>query len=79
MNRYNKYLKRGLGINLNIEGEGVQRTTGDGGVQTTTGLGTTEKKEVNALSNDTDPRVKKLKKALENLTITPPKKYIKIF
>jgi hypothetical protein len=34
---------------------------------------------ISPLSSDTDPRVKKLKKALQGLTITPPKKYIKIF
>lgn len=35
---------------------------------------------ITPLSNDTDPRVKKLKKALEGLSINLPKqKYIKIF
>lgn len=35
---------------------------------------------ITPLSNDADPRVKKLKKALEGLSINPPKqKYIKIF
>lgn len=31
------------------------------------------------LSNDADPRVKKLKKVLEGLSIAPKPKYIKIF
>lgn len=36
--------------------------------------------KLSPLSNDTDPRVKKLKKALEGLAINPkPQRYIKLF
>lgn len=45
-------------------------------------LANIEREEVNLspLSHDTDPRVKKLKKALEGLAINPkPQRYIRLF
>lgn len=36
-------------------------------------------KQITPLSQDTDPRVKRLKKELEKLSINPKPKYIKIF
>jgi len=85
MNTLNRLLKKSNRIDTYEEG--VQRSecsrgtfisTGEG-VQISTSEGLTDKSKttnLSALSTETDPRVKKLKKELEKINIAPKPKYI---
>jgi hypothetical protein len=72
MNTLNRLLKKS---NRLIDEESQKTTIND--VITSNGLtDTNNKSNLSALSTETDPRVKKLKKELEKINIAPKPKYI---